>query len=192
MKKKELKEIYSNVSRNIELLDNFNIKTVPAYKETMVKLFLIQKNNEYKVWSEKLTEESFLSVFDRKPFLEINDLKNSFQPAFIFENIKAWGTFIKNTEKIEFEISNYKNKSFSKLFNLQKNLEFIINNERNFILKFFQANSVKEKLLEAYENIENNLDEVHKLDQLLKINSERFTQNVSNLQLEEFSSNQQI
>ncbi|NRG98430.1 hypothetical protein HPA99_07660 [Streptococcus suis] len=145
MNKKELKELYSNLSKNIELLDKFDIKTDPTYKETTTKLFLIQKNNEYKVWSEKLTEKSFLSVFDRKPFLEINDLKNTFQPAFIFENIQAWGTIIKNTEKIESEISNYKNKSFSKLSNLQNNLEFIINNERNFILKFFQANSVKEK-----------------------------------------------
>lgn len=191
MNKKELKEIYSNLSKNIELLNNFDIKTVPTYKETITKLFLIQKNNEYKVWSEKLTDESLLSVFDKEPFWEIKDLKNSFQPAFIFENIQAWGTFIKNTEKIEFEISNYKNKTFSELFNLQKNLEFIINNERNFIFKFFQANSVKEKLLEAYKNIETNLDEVHQLDQILKINSERFTQNISNLQLEEFSSNQQ-
>ena len=32
---------------------------------------------------------------------------------------------------------------------------------------------------------------MHQLDQILKINSERFTQNISNLQLEEFSSNQQ-
>ena len=54
MNKKELKEIYSNLSKNIELLNNFDIKTVPTYKETITKLFLIQKNNEYKVWSEKL------------------------------------------------------------------------------------------------------------------------------------------
>ena len=123
MNKKELKEIYSNLSKNIELLNNFDIKTVPTYKETITKLFLIQKNNEYKVWSEKLTDESLLSVFDKEPFWEIKDLKNSFQPAFIFENIQAWGTFIKNTEKIEFEISNYKNKTFSELFNLQKQID---------------------------------------------------------------------
>ena len=133
MNKKELKEIYSNLSKNIELLNNFDIKTVPTYKETITKLFLIQKNNEYKVWSEKLTDESLLSVFDKEPFWEIKDLKNSFQPAFIFENIQAWGTFIKNTEKIEFEISNYKNKTFSELFNFpncQIKLDILRNSEK--------------------------------------------------------------
>ncbi|NQN54081.1 hypothetical protein HPA15_06140 [Streptococcus suis] len=47
MNKKELKELYSNLSKNIELLDKFDIKTDPTYKETITKLFLIQKNNEY-------------------------------------------------------------------------------------------------------------------------------------------------
>ncbi|MET3558353.1 SNF2 family DNA or RNA helicase [Streptococcus rupicaprae] len=165
MKKQEARTILVSIAPKIEIIESERFSFL---EDQLKEQYFIQKEKEYADWLRGLPDGFLDRLNKQASFQDINLLlKDSFYPTELFSNVE-WVKMLYTLEKSLAYLSAYKQSLFPKVKELQKNLQYVVDNDKNSLFRLFQDRTIKHNVELAKKEVQLNYGLLVDLDNRLE------------------------